>query len=56
MKTIKVKKIYECHFCGENKQILLWNKGNTKVCSTCIKLVLEIVFDAINDENKKTKN
>lgn len=39
-----------CHFCGEDKLEMLYNKGGKKVCSVCIKIILEILVDYVNNE------
>lgn len=46
-----------CHICGETDESMLYNRGGLKVCSICIKVVLDIVFDYIEkkEENKNKK-
>lgn len=41
----KISNENSCHFCGNTDRSMLYNKGGRKVCSVCIKIILETITD-----------
>jgi len=49
METIS-KNTEHCHICGEGRHEYLYNRGGKKVCSLCIKVILDIVIDYVKNK------
>lgn len=37
----------KCHFCGESRTEMLYLRGDKKVCSICMKVIIETIEDYV---------
>lgn len=37
----------QCRFCSEKKRENLYNRGGRKICSLCMKVIIETVQDYV---------